>query len=176
VKLTELPIPGAWRIDADRHDDERGYFARIWTAQELGAHGIAFKSAETSLSFNARERTLRGLHYQAAPDEEAKLVTCASGRVWDVVVDLRVGSPTFKAWHGQELDAREPVTIYVPRGCAHGFMTLTAGTMLLYEISAPYVASSSRGVRWDDPALAIEWPAEPAVISERDRTFPDFEA
>jgi dTDP-4-dehydrorhamnose 3,5-epimerase len=174
VKFTELPIEGAWRIESQRRDDERGFLARTWSRAELVAHGLGFEPAETSLSFNAHQRTVRGLHYQAAPNTEVKLVTCVTGRVWDVVLDLRPASPSFKRWHAEELDGLRPTTLYIPTGCAHGFMTLSAGATLLYEIAPAYVQDSVRVVRWNDPAFGIEWPAEPLVISDRDRMSTDF--
>lgn len=174
MNFTELPINGAWRIEGQRNDDERGFLARTWSRAELAARALDFQPAETSISFNAHERTLRGLHYQTAPQEEVKLVTCVTGRVWDVILDLRPESPTFKSWHAAELDGLHPTTLYVPQGCAHGFLTLSAGATLLYEIAPAYAADSARGVRWDDTAFRIDWPAEPLVISDRDRTFPDF--
>jgi dTDP-4-dehydrorhamnose 3,5-epimerase len=174
VRFTELSIEGAWRIESQRNDDDRGFLARTWSRAELDARGLEFEPAETSLSFNAHERTLRGLHYQEEPHDEVKLVTCVTGRVWDVILDLRPDSPSFRRWHGAELDGLHPTTIYVPRGCAHGFLTLSAGAALLYEIAPPYAPASARGVRWDDPAFAIDWPASPLMISDRDKAFANF--
>ena len=171
--FTELPLKGAFLVDLERHEDERGFFARSWCAQEFAALGLDARLAQCNLSHNPKRKTLRGLHYQVAPHPEAKLVTCVRGRIWDVVVDLRPGSPTFRAWHAVELDGVGLRALFIPKEFAHGFQTLADDSLVLYQISEFYHPESARGLRWDDPALAIAWPeAEGRVISERDRSYP----
>jgi len=136
---------------------------------------MSSRVVQCNLSRNLARGTLRGLHHQAAPHEEAKLVRCSRGTIFDVAVDLRPDSPTFRDWFGQELSTENGRMLFVPEGLAHGFITLTDDSEVLYQMSEPYEASAARGVRWDDPAFAIEWPLEPVMISERDRTFPDFQ-
>ena len=155
--------------------DERGFFARSWSAEEFRAHGLNPALVEISVSFNELAGTLRGMHYQVAPHEEAKLVRCTKGSVFDVVLDLRPASVTFRQSAGIELTDANRKALYVPAGCAHGFMTLVAGTEVLYQISSRYVPEAAAGVRWDDPAFAIQWPAAPSRVSPRDREFPGFE-
>ena len=161
-------------IEPQRHDDERGSFARLYCRREYAEHGIGFEPVQISVSTNTRCDTLRGLHFQAAPAAEAKVVTCLRGAAFDVVADLRPESPTYGRWTSIELSIEQGRAVYVPPGCAHGFQTQEDDTELVYLISEFYDASLQRGVRWDDPALGIEWPAAPSVISERDRSFPDF--
>ena len=166
------PIPGCFVVRPERHADERGYFARTWAPDELAAHGLSTTIAQCSTSFSARRGTLRGMHYQAAPHAEAKLVRCTRGGIWDVCLDLRPDSPTFRRWHAETLTAANGVALYVPEGCAHGHLTLEPDTEVSYTISAPYVAEAGRGVRWDDPAFGIEWPFSPTVLNERDASYP----
>jgi len=168
-------IPGVVIVRPERRDDERGFFARSWSVDEFAAHGLPSRWVQTSLSWNRRRATLRGMHFQVAPFEEAKLVACVRGALHDVAVDLRPGSPSFRRWLGLRLDARSLDTLYLPPGIAHGFLTLEDDTLVQYQISAPYSAEHARGVRWDDPALGIEWPDRPALISERDQAFPLLE-
>ncbi len=167
-------IPGAFVVQPERFTDERGYFARTWTAEEMSGQGLNPLLSQCSMSGNGRAGTLRGLHYQAAPHAEAKLVRCTRGRIFDVAVDLRPGSPAFRQWTGVELDPTSGAALYIPEGCAHGFLTLEDDTDVSYMISAPYVPSAGRGVRWDDPAFGIEWPTDVRVINERDAGYPDF--
>jgi dTDP-4-dehydrorhamnose 3,5-epimerase len=167
-------IPGAFIIELERHCDERGLFARTWCPREFKAHGLNPRLAQCSVSFNPRKGTLRGLHYQAAPHEEAKLVRCTRGAIFDVVVDVRPHSPTVRKWVSVELTADNRHMFYIPEGCAHGFQTLEDDSEVFYQISAFYYPESARGVRWNDPAFAIVWPAEVRVISQRDRTYADF--
>jgi len=174
VRFLETPLRGAYVLEPEKLPDERGFFARVWCADELGAHGLCSAWVQSSISFNDKAGTLRGMHYQAAPYEETKLVTCTAGAVLDVIVDLRADSPTFCGWFAAELTARNNVTLYVPCGFAHGFLTLEGGSVLQYHISEYHHPESTRGVRWDDPAFAIQWPGEPHVISQRDREYPDF--
>ena len=153
--------------------DERGSFARIWASEELAAQGLTATLAQCSISRNVRAGTIRGLHFQEAPHEEAKLVRCIRGAMFDVAVDLRSGSLTRGQWFGVELSAENGRALYVPEGCAHGFQTLVDDTEVLYLISTPYVPAAQAGVRWDDPALAITWPDAPTrTISERDAAWP----
>lgn len=167
-------IDGAWLIEAERLEDERGFFARTWDAKEFEERALNPALAQCSISYNGVRGTLRGLHYQAAPYEEAKLVRCTAGAIFDVVVDLRTDSSTFRGWFGTELSAENRLALYIPEGCAHGFLTLADGCEVHYQISQVYVPDSARGVRWNDPAFGIIWPDEVAVINERDASYPDF--
>lgn len=168
-------LPGVLEIQVELKSDDRGFFARSWCQKEFESHGLNPKLAQCSLSFNTRKGTLRGMHYQDAPCAEAKLVRCTTGSIYDVVLDLRPQSPMFKNWVGVTLTAEKRNMLYVPEGCAHGFLTLEDATEVFYQISEFYRPELSRGVRWDDPAFQINWPGEVAVISERDRTYPDYE-
>ena len=170
----ETPLSGAFLVRSDRHIDERGAFERLWCASEFARHGLATTLAQTSLSANRRRATLRGMHYQAPPVPEDKLVTCVRGRLFDVIVDLRASSPTYGRWYGAELSEEHPVALYAPKGFAHGFVTLEDDTWILYQISETYVPKLAAGIRWDDPDVAIVWPIEPEVISVRDSAFPLF--
>jgi dTDP-4-dehydrorhamnose 3,5-epimerase len=176
MRFTETPLPGAWVVEVEPARDERGSFARTFDAREFADRGLSAAVAQCSTSFNHRAGTLRGLQYQAAPHGESKLVRCTAGAVFDVLVALRAGSPTHGRWHAVELSSGDQRAVYVPRGVAHGFQTLVDGCELLYMIDTPYVPEAARGVRWDDPAFAIEWPEPPGerIISERDRSFPDY--
>lgn len=168
----ESTIRGVFLIDPEPRADERGFFARTWCQREFDDHGLGMRVAQCSASFNASAGTLRGLHYQAAPHEEEKLVRCTQGAVYDVAVDLREGSPTQYEWFAAELTATNHRMLYIPSGCAHGFLTLADNSEVFYQISQEFCLDSSRGVRWDDPALGIHWPTPPRVISDRDRTLP----
>ncbi len=170
----ETGIEGVWVVEPERHADERGFFARTWDGAELAERGLNGNLSQCSISYNHRRGTLRGMHYQEAPHEEAKLVRCTAGAIFDVAVDLRPDSPTFTKWVGHELAAENRLALYVPEGCAHGFITLADGAEVAYQISERYAPEAARGVRWDDPAFAIDWPVEVNVISERDRSYPDF--
>ena len=168
-------IGSAWVIEPELLEDERGFFARSWDAQEFAQRGLNPRLAQCSISYNRARGTLRGMHYQAAPYEEAKLVRCTAGAIFDVVVDLRPGSPTFRGWFGVELSAENRLAMYVPEGCGHGFLTLDDDSEVHYQISQSYMPEAAKGVRWDDPAFAISWPGEVLVINDRDRSYPDFE-
>ena len=177
--LRETPLAGVVVAEQERLTDERGFFARTFDAALLEAHGIDGRVAQMSTSFNPAAGTLRGMHYQPPPDEEGKLVRCTRGAAFDVVLDLRDGSPTRLQWHAEELSADNGRALYAPPGCAHGFQTLVPDTEILYVMNVPFVPGAGRGVRWDDPAFAIAWPEPPAggrVMSERDATYPDFDA
>ena len=171
----EMDLRGAFLIDLEPAGDERGFFARTYCREEFEARGLRAIHAQSSISFNAARGTLRGLHYQLAPAEEAKLVRCTRGAIYDVLVDLRRGSPTFCRWAAVELSAENRRMVYAAEGMAHGFITLRDSTEVLYQISAPYRPELARGVRFDDPAFGIRWPLEPAVMSERDRSYPPFD-
>jgi len=168
-------LPGVFIVHVEPKVDERGFFARAWCRQEYAKEGLNTELAQCSFSGNPKKGTLRGMHYQAAPHAEAKSVRCIRGAVFDVVLDLRPQSHTFRKWLGLELTAANRDMIYIPEGCAHGFLTLEDDTEVLYQISEFYHPESARGVRWSDPAFQIAWPAPPEVISERDQTYPDFQ-
>jgi dTDP-4-dehydrorhamnose 3,5-epimerase len=169
-------LAGAWLLHLERREDERGFFARLWCADEFRCHGLNPALSQCSLSYNHRAGTLRGMHYQAAPAAEAKVVRCVRGAIHDVLIDLRPGSPTYRKWVARELTADNRVSLYVPEGVAHGFLTLSDDAEVLYLISAEYSPALARGVRWDDPAFEVPWPRQPLVISDRDRGYPDFHA
>jgi dTDP-4-dehydrorhamnose 3,5-epimerase len=168
-------LHGVFEILLEPNRDERGFFARTWCREEFGRHGLNPALAQCSISFNARKGTLRGLHYQAAPHEESKLVRCTRGAIYDVVVDLRPQSPTFKDWIAVILTAEQRNMVFVAEGCAHGFLTLEDECEVFYQMSESHEPESSRGVRWDDPSFRISWPGSVEVISDRDRTYPNFE-
>ena len=171
----ETPIPGAYLIELEPLVDERGSFARTFAVDEFEAHGLETRVVQCNTSVNDRAGTLRGMHYQVPPRAEAKLVRCARGAIFDVVVDLRPESPTYCAWYGAELSAANGRMLFVPVGLAHGFQSLEDDTEVLYQMSEAYSPEHARGVRWDDPAFGIEWPeAAERTISPRDREYPDF--
>ena len=176
MKFLPTPLAGAYLIELEQLDDERGFFARSFCQNEFKAHGLDPVVAQCNVSFNRRRGTLRGLHYQAAPHAEAKLVRCTRGAVWDVIVDLRKGSLTVRQWHAAELTADNRRALYIPDGFAHGFQTLADDSEVLYQMSEFYHPESARGVRWDDPTLAIRWPLKEPVMSPRDREFPALDA
>jgi dTDP-4-dehydrorhamnose 3,5-epimerase len=168
-------IDGAFVVKLEPHRDERGFFARTWCRDEYLDRGLEGELAQCSISFNARRGTLRGLHYQAPPHAETKLVRCTRGRVYDVIVDLRATAPTFKRWFATELSADNRNMIYIPRGLAHGFLTLEDHTELAYQMSTSYRPESARGVKYDDPQFAIDWPFEPVLIGARDLAHAPFD-
>ena len=174
MRLRELDIAGVFLVEPERHEDERGFFARTWCRNEFKAAGLDAAAAQCGVAHNRRKHTLRGMHYQADPHAETKLVRCTAGAVWDVAVDLRPDSPTFKKWAAAELSAENRHALYVPKGFAHGYLTLTDDAEVTYMMSDFYEPAAGRGVRWDDPAFAIDWPAPPALINDRDATYPDF--
>jgi dTDP-4-dehydrorhamnose 3,5-epimerase len=167
VRFTETPVAGAFVIDVEPLEDDRGFFARTFDEDELRARGLESDVAQCSVSWNRVRGTLRGLHYQAAPHEETKIVRCTRGAIWDVIVDVHT-----RQWAAIELTTDNRRALYVPRGVAHGFITLTDDTEVLYMMGARYVPDAARGIAWDDPAFAIGWPLQPAVISDRDRKYP----
>lgn len=175
LRFVPTSLAGAYLIEQERHADERGFFARTWCAQEFEGHGLESELAQCSVSFNHRRGTLRGLHYQAPPFAEAKLVRCTRGALFDVAVDFRPDSPTFREWVGIELTESNGSALYIPRGFAHGFLTLADATEVSYQMSTPYNPDAARGVRWDDPFLGLTWPAPVIVIALRDRGYPDVD-
>lgn len=175
MRFIETKLRGAFIVEPERLPDERGFFARTWSRAEFEAQGLNPDLVQCNLSFNARRGTLRGMHYQAAPHAQVKLVRCTAGRVFDCIIDLREGSATFAQWFGVELSAENRAQLYVPEGFAHGFQTLEDGTEVFYQMSSPYVPESARGVRWNDPIFGIVWPeVGERILNERDRTYPDF--
>ena len=175
--FTETRLPGAFTIDVEPHEDERGFFARVWDGEELAAHGLDARVSQSSIAYNHVAGTLRGLHFQLPPHAESKLVRCTRGAIWDVIVDLRPGSPTYLEWAAVELTEENRRTLYVPEEFAHGYQTLADGSEVWYQMSAPYAPEAARGLRFDDERLAIDWPpAERRVISERDLAWPAAEA
>ena len=170
----ETPLPGVWVLTPERFEDERGFFARTFCRRDFEARGLDPDVAQCSVSYNHRRGTLRGLHFQIAPHEEVKLVRVTRGAVWDVIVDLRPDSPTFRQHFGVVLSADEGNQLYIPKGMAHGFQTLADATEVFYQISAFYAPEAARGYRWDDPAFAIPWPEPVTVMSEKDRNLPLF--
>ncbi len=165
-------IAGCVVVAPERHADMRGHFARTWDGEAFAKPGLNPAIAQCSVSFNERRGTLRGMHFQRAPHAEAKLVRCTRGAIYDVCLDLRPDSPTFHQWHGETLTADNGVALYVPEGCAHGFLTLADATEVFYMISVPYVPEAADGVRYDDPAFGIAWPEPVRVIHERDAAYP----
>lgn len=172
--FTETKLGGAFVIDVERNDDVRGFFARNWSEKEFAERGLVSHFVEANISFSHKTGTLRGMHYQAAPYGQVKLVRCTSGAIYDVIVDLRSDSPTFKQWTAVELTAQNHLTLYVPLGFAHGFQTLADDSEVTYQVSSVYHPESSTGIRWNDPAFGIPWPECERVIIARDRDYPDF--
>lgn len=173
--ITPTTVDGVHEIALEPHEDERGSFARIFCRREFDASGLDSTVAQCNLSANRKRGTLRGLHYRAAPSEEAKVVRCVQGAIYDVAVDLRPGSPTRLRHHAAELSADNGLALYVPPGCAHGFQTLEDDSVVLYLMTDFYQPELGRGVRWNDPAFAIPWPIEDPVMLDRDREYPDFD-
>jgi dTDP-4-dehydrorhamnose 3,5-epimerase len=176
MKFTPTPIAGACIVELEPFSDERGFFARGWCQNEFRDHGLAHDIAQANISFNRNKHTLRGFHYQVAPDQEDKLLRCTAGSVHDVLIDLRPDSPTFMQHFSTTLSRSNYRMIMVPKGCANAFLTLEDDTEVTYLVSQFYAPQSERGVRWNDPAFAIQWPEQPAVISQKDQSWPDFRA
>lgn len=174
MKLVVAGIDGLFRIPFDPKRDDRGFFARSFCKLSLADAGMDFEVVQANLSYNKAKGTLRGMHYQADPVPDPKIVRCVHGSIFDVVLDLRVGSPTYLKWEGFTLSGENRESIVIPPGCAHGFMTLTDDAEVFYLMGAPYEADLARGVRWNDPAFGIKWPMEPVSISERDASYPDY--
>lgn len=174
--FTETRLPGAFTIDLERREDDRGFFARVYCEREFREHGLMPHIAQANMSSNPRRGTLRGMHYQVEPFREAKLVRCTRGAIHDVIADLRPESPTHLQWVGVDLTAENGRMLYVPEGFAHGFVTLEDDTEVTYQVSEFYAPGAEQGIRWDDPALGIRWPAEVRVISDKDRAWPLLDA
>lgn len=170
--FTETKIRGLFIIDLEPFEDERGFLARSWSKQEFAAQGIDDTMVECNVSFNKRAGILRGLHYQCSPHEQAKLVRCTRGGIYDVAVDLRTASPTLYQWVAVELTEDNHRSFFIPAGCAHGYQTLTEESEVFYQMSDHYHPECSRGVRWNDPAFGIHWPLSDPIMIERDRTYP----
>lgn len=175
MKFEATDLAGAWVIELEPHRDERGFFARTFCEREFAEHALPTHFPQTNLSRNGRAGTLRGMHYQAAPDREAKLVRCVRGGIYDVIIDLRANSPSRHAWIGVELSAQNGRALFVPEGFAHGFITLEDDSDVFYHMSEFHKPDSARGLRWDDPRFDIRWPRTPSVISQRDRDYADFD-
>ena len=174
MRFTATQIPGTFTIEAEDQADERGFFARVFCREEFARHGLNQNVAQCSISFSKLRGTLRGMHYQATPHAEAKLVRCTQGSIFDVALDLRPDSPAYLKWNGIEISATNRRMHYIPEGCAHGMLTLRDDTEVHYQISDSYHPECMLGVRWDDPAFAIAWPETVRVCSARDRSFPAF--
>lgn len=172
MKFEEAPLSGAYVIDLERMNDERGFFARSFCEREFAAHGLDTSFVQCNISYNDRAGTLRGLHYQQAPHAEGKIVRCTAGAIYDVIVDLRPDSPTLRQWFGIDLSADNRRALFVPRGFAHGFQTLADHSEVFYQMSEFFHGPSARGIRWDDPALGIRWPLSGPILSGKDRSYP----
>lgn len=175
MRFLETEVDGACLIDSEPYRDERGRFMRAWCAREFKANYLEFCPVQTNLGFSFFKGTVRGMHFQDLPHQEAKLVRCIRGAIFDVVLDLRRSSPSYRKWYGVELSASAGQMLFVPEGCAHGYQTLETNTEIYYMTSAFYVAAAVRGVRFDDPAFNIKWPLAATVVSEQDRKWPCFE-
>ena len=174
MRFVSTEVDGAMVVEFEGHADSRGYFARTFCEEEFARAGIAIRIVQTNISRNPERLTLRGMHYQAEPHGEPKIVQCVRGRIFDVAVDLRPHSPTFRRWAGVELGPENNRVFYIPAGCAHGFLTLEADSDIVYLMGAPFVPGSGRGVRWNDPAFGIAWPEKPVEMSGRDGQFAEF--
>ena len=172
--FTETSLNGLYIVELVRLEDERGYFARSWCQREFEEHGLNSQLVQCNISFNKRRGTLRGMHYQTAPYEEAKLVRCTRGSLYDVVIDIRPTSQTFKSWFAVELTSEHHRALYIPEGFAHGFQTLIDNTEVFYQMSEFYHPESAKGIRWNDSEFSIAWPIEALVVSEKDNSYPDW--
>ncbi len=175
MRFIETGLAGAWQIDLDRLEDDRGFFARSFCEREFAARGLPSRFVQCNVSFNHVAGTLRGMHWQEPPHAEAKLVRCTAGALFDVIVDLRPSSPTYLRPFGIELSGENRIMLFIPPGFAHGFQTLSDATEVFYQMSDFHASTAARGFRWNDPRFAIQWPREPSVISQRDRDLPLFE-
>lgn len=174
MRFIETQIKGAFLIELEPNEDERGFFARTFCIEEFKAHGLDFKVVQCSISFNKKKGTLRGMHYQAKPYEEAKIVRCYKGAIYDIILDLRPESESFKKWISAELNENNRRALYIPKGVAHGFQTLADDTEVFYMMDEFYHPEYARGIRWDDPEFKIEWPLPVMCVSERDKNYPNF--
>jgi dTDP-4-dehydrorhamnose 3,5-epimerase len=176
MRFIETGLKGAFIIEPDLIEDERGFFARVFCMREFEEHGLNPGLIQCNVSFNKTKGTLRGMHYQIAPHAEVKLIRCTAGAIYDVIIDLRPESPTFKKWFAAELSRKNHQLLYIPEGFAHGYQTLEPQTEVFYQVSAFYHPASERGARWNDPAFGIEWALPPALVSKKDQSYPDLEA
>jgi dTDP-4-dehydrorhamnose 3,5-epimerase len=174
MRFTETHVSGAFIVESEDKADERGSFMRLWCRDEFARHGLNGDFVQCNTALSHRRGTLRGLHYQIAPHDEVKLIRCMRGGIFDVLVDLRPTSTSYLRWFGTELNARSRSMLYVPAGCAHGYLTLQDDTEVIYPASAAYEPAAERGVRWDDPLLRIEWPLRPTTVSPKDQSWPDY--
>ena len=174
ITFVETPLPDVWVMQTEKVADARGYFTRLYCRNKFSGNKINFVPQQNSLSHNISAGTLRGMHFQMKPAEEQKLITCLRGKIYDVVIDLRKDSPTYRKWFCAELSAENGLGLFVPKGLAHGFMTLEDNTDVLYQIEGMYDPAAASGVRWNDPAFGIKWPRLPSVISDRDKEWTDF--
>src|SRR4030042_5331835 len=172
--FTKSILNDAFVIDIEKKEDDRGFFARSWCRREFEAHGLNPNLAQCNISFNPQKGTLRGMHFQTAPCEEVKIVRCTRGEIYDVIIDLRPGSSTFKEWLGVTVSEEKRNMLYIPKGFAHGFLTLKDNTEVFYQMSEFYSPDHARGVRWNDPAFGILWPGKVQLISDKDRNYPDL--
>jgi len=175
MKFIETRLKGAFIVEPERLGDERGFFARTWCQREFESHGLNPNMVQCNISYNKKKGTLRGMHHQVAPHKEAKMVRCTAGAIYDVIVDIRPDSSSYQSWIAVELSAENRKMLYIPEGFSHGFLTLQDDTEVFYQMSAFYAPECARGIRWDDSAFGIRWPAEIAVMSEKDRNYPDFQ-
>lgn len=175
MKADPTRLPGVFVIRSEHSEDERGVFYRTFCEESFRTAGLVPPVLQSSLSINRQRHCLRGMHYQKSPGDETKLVRCVAGSIFDVALDLRPTSPTHCQWFGIELSATNGLALYIPPGCAHGFLTLEADSHVLYQMDAPYRPNLAAGVRWNDPAFAIDWPARPEILSTRDRDYPDYD-
>ncbi len=174
MTFTETPLSGAYIIDIVKIEDERGFFGRSFCRREMEEHGLTGEIMQANTSFSHKRGTLRGLHYQVAPYQESKLIRCVRGAIYDVIIDLRPGSSTFRHWTSVELSQENYRMFYIPEGFAHGYMALTDNAEVYYNVSAFYSPGAEKGIRWNDPAFKISWPFEPELISEKDMQHPDW--
>jgi len=174
MKFKKTKLEGTYVIELEKQEDERGFFARVWDKKQFQNMGLSYEIQQCSISFNKKKGTMRGMHYQEPPYEEVKLVRCTKGKIFDVIIDLRKNSTTFKKWISVELSAENHKIIYVPEGFAHGFQTLEDNTEVFYQMSQFYNPDSARGVKWDDKAFNIKWPLKPTLLSEKDQSYEDF--
>lgn len=172
--FTECKLKGAFRIEINRIEDQRGFFARSFCEQEFAKYGIKFSTVQCNVSFNTKSGTLRGLHFQNSPFGEKKIIRCTMGAIYDVIVDLRQDSPTYRQWVATELTAENRVMVYVPKGFAHGFITLENNSEVFYQMSEAYNSDAASGIRWNDPNLSIKWPPGDPILSNRDSSYPDL--
>jgi dTDP-4-dehydrorhamnose 3,5-epimerase len=174
MRFVQTRLQGAYIIQGEVHEDDRGSFVRTYCREQFSREGLSVDFAQCNVSFNRKRGVLRGMHYQADPYPEGKLVYCSRGVVYDVIIDLRPGSATYRQWMGQELSEQNAHAIYIPPGFAHGFQTLSDGAQLIYHMTEAYRADLARGIRWNDPAFGITWPLQDPLMSLRDAAFPDF--